>query len=482
MADEFYNKMKTVVNSFHLPGTAFSVEKRADGSCGEICFFAINDAFKKSYYELFVHNHSDEEIDYETFHTLIEGKPYTTHIPKEPNFEDICFRAAWKGEQIHTYVDTRKMYGFWTEDMLLPVECPESETVSYCIFLYTLNKDLDTGKFAAVSPDVSAYVLKTCVELRNETEFYASMNVVTRDLRVYADAFAACIMSVDREQKTFEIIAEDIKEDTGFTIKDIFSRVPFSIISSWEIALAETNCIIIKDQNDMDVIAQKAPEWVKTLRDNYVTTLALVPLIHQGEIIGYLYLAGFPVDKTVKIKEAIELVAFFLTSEMANHVFMEKLEYLSNVDVLTGVFNRNCMNVNVDELSLKLEINPRPFSVAFCDLNGLKIVNDTKGHSAGDKLLIDAAFLLKEVFKGDQIYRAGGDEFTIISLDDSKEEFEEKIRLLREKANDPDWLNFAIGYYHDDKGISLRYAMQYADERMYEDKKAFYAEHPDKKR
>ncbi|SCX85056.1 diguanylate cyclase (GGDEF) domain-containing protein [Pseudobutyrivibrio sp. AR14] len=484
MESGVYTQLKTMVNSFTLPGAVFSVEKNTDGSCGDVRFFAINEAFKRGYYDMFIaaNDCNNKTITYDEIHTLIEGQPYTTNLPKEPNFEEICFRAAWKGEHIHTYVDTRKLYGYWTEDILLPVECSHPDNISYCLFLYTLNKDLDAGKYAAVSPDVSSFVLKTCLELRDETEFYSSMNKVTNDLREYTDSFAACILTIDKEQKSREIISESMREKMDNTIKELFSSTPFKMFLTWEAALSETNIIIVKDEHDMAVLEKKAPDWVKHMRENDVHTLALVPFIHQGEIIGYLYLTDFNSDNVVKIKEAIELVSFFLTAEIANHIFMEKLEYLSNVDILTGVLNRNCMNINVDELSLKLKLNPQPFSVAFCDLNGLKNINDEQGHGSGDKLLKEAAILLKEVFVGDQIYRAGGDEFTIISLHSTQEEFEAKINLLREKACNPDWLYFAIGTYYDAKGGSLRKAMHYADERMYKDKKEFYDKFPDRKR
>ena len=120
--------------------------------------------------------------------------------------------------------------------------------------------------------------------------------------------------------------------------------------------------------------------------------------------------------------------------------------------------------------------------MAFCDLNGLKTINDHGGHNSGDRLLKDAAEVLKEVFIGDQIYRAGGDEFAIISLNSTEGEFLEKLALLRQKACDPDWLNFAIGHYYDANSGNLRLAMRYADENMYEDKNAFYEAYPDKRR
>ena len=140
------------------------------------------------------------------------------------------------------------------------------------------------------------------------------------------------------------------------------------------------------------------------------------------------------------------------------------------------------MNVNVDELALKLKLEPKPFSVAFFDLNGLKSINDNGGHNSGDDLLKDAAKVLTEVFPDDKIYRAGGDEFVVISLDDTEDEFLDKLSTVRKKACDPDWLNFAIGHFHDDTSGDLRLAMRYADENMYEDKNAFYEAHPEKRR
>ena len=476
-----YNLLKQFVNLAPSPCTALAVERKPDGTCGEIRFFAVNDAFKRSFYDLFIETSGKEPASIDELDSFIEGQLYTLTISKEPKFEEICFRSAWNKEFIHTYVDTTSMYGYWTEDFLIPCDCEHEENIAYCCFIYQLNKEMDTGKFSAVSPDISSYVIKACLELRNENEFYSSMNVVIKDLREYTDSLNACILTVDSERKTFQIISESVKNNVH-SIKDYFKTLPYEIIASWEKLVKGTNNIIIKDENDMDYYETLVPSWVKTMKEAHVKNLCLSPFVHHGEIIGYLYLTDFDGSNLARIKEIVELLSFFLTAEVANHTFLEKLEYLSNVDILTGVFNRNCMNVNVDELSLKLKLEPKPFSVAFFDLNGLKSINDHGGHNSGDDLLKDAASVLKEVFPDDQIYRAGGDEFVVISLNDTENDFLKKLAAVRAKACDPDWLNFAIGHYHDDSQGNLRLAMRYADENMYEDKKAFYDAHPEKRR
>lgn len=482
MNQTLYNDLKSYANFSHLPCTILSVEKNPDGTCGDVRFFAINDLFKRSYYDLFIKEGAlPEGITYNNFDSIIEGTLYSTHIPKEPKFEDICFRAAWNDELIHTYVDTTKLYGYWTEDLLLPIKCDHEDNISYCAFMYTLNKEMDAGKFSSVSPDISSFVIKACLELGNEKDFFSSMQIVTEDIRKYTGSYAASVITVDKEQRKFQVISSAVENDE-MDLKELFSEFPFEIVGCWEDLVSETNSIIIKDERDMELYAQKAPAWLKTYKDAGGYALCLVPFIHHGIVIGYLYISNFDTKEMTRIKETVELVSFFLTAEVANHTFLEKLEYLSNVDMLTGVLNRNCMNVNVDELSLKLKLEPKPFSVAFCDLNGLKSINDNGGHNSGDKLLMDAAAVLKEVFEGDQIYRAGGDEFAIISLNSTEEEFLNKLALLRKKACDPDWLNFAIGHHHDEKTGNLRLAMRYADENMYEDKNAFYEAHPHKRR
>jgi diguanylate cyclase (GGDEF)-like protein len=89
-----------------------------------------------------------------------------------------------------------------------------------------------------------------------------------------------------------------------------------------------------------------------------------------------------------------------------------QLKYLSLHDSLTGLYNR----AYFDEEMRRLESGRnRPFAIIVCDIDGLKQVNDTMGHQAGDKLLVAAAKVIKESFRcEDLIARIGGDEYAII--------------------------------------------------------------------
>lgn len=92
--------------------------------------------------------------------------------------------------------------------------------------------------------------------------------------------------------------------------------------------------------------------------------------------------------------------------------FQERLEHLSFHDSLTGLYNRTYFE---EELSLLGGDAFAPVGIIICDVDGLKLVNDTLGHNTGDQLLRQTAGIIKQCFREeDLIFRIGGDEFAII--------------------------------------------------------------------
>ena len=109
--------------------------------------------------------------------------------------------------------------------------------------------------------------------------------------------------------------------------------------------------------------------------------------------------------------------------------------------------------------------------ISFCteDLNGLKLVNDTIGHSAGDKLLQGFARLLADAAGDDgRAYRQGGDEFAVLYEKDAEifvQDLEKLCRSYNEASAVP--ISYAIGYCPlTDEGFR-----DVADQMMYEDKR-----------
>lgn len=102
-----------------------------------------------------------------------------------------------------------------------------------------------------------------------------------------------------------------------------------------------------------------------------------------------------------------------------------RIYYLSTHDQLTGLYNRRYFN---EVLHLIDREKYLPISIVFADVNGLKMINDIFGHSAGDSLIVKSANLLKRnCRKGDIVVRLGGDEFVVLMPNSSNERSQQFI-------------------------------------------------------
>ena len=232
----------------------------------------------------------------------------------------------------------------------------------------------------------------------------------------------------------------------------------------------------------MDVIKERNPVWYESLSAAGAKNIVLYPLKSRNQLLGYIWAINFNAENSVKIKETLELTTFILGSELGNYCLLDRLRILSSKDMLTGVMNRNEMNNYVDSLCATPEEKEDSVGVIFADLNGLKPINDEEGHNAGDILLQNAADALREIFDEEQIFRAGGDEFSIIVTGITAEELNQKIEKIREVSKKYNRVIFALGGAVESKKKLVRSALRRADERMYEDKKQYYEKFPEKKK
>lgn len=93
----------------------------------------------------------------------------------------------------------------------------------------------------------------------------------------------------------------------------------------------------------------------------------------------------------------------------------EKLNYKAHYDTLTGLVNRNYLELNLNHVIANAQRNAKKFAIFFLDLDNFKTINDTLGHDAGDALLkIVAERLLHHTRKSDIVARLGGDEFILV--------------------------------------------------------------------
>ncbi|MCD8181321.1 MAG: GGDEF domain-containing protein [Firmicutes bacterium] len=152
----------------------------------------------------------------------------------------------------------------------------------------------------------------------------------------------------------------------------------------------------------------------------------------------------------------------------------------SNTDNLTGLKNKNSFSVDLHNIEAN---NTDRYSVVTIDLNGLKNINDTRGHQAGDMFIQRAAKIMRGAMEGTDFiaYRIGGDEFSIIGKDKSMDEiksFVEKINANIDEENKGRGMpiTMSIGYAKFDKDKDRNFSMtiERSDAMMYENKRLYY--------
>ena len=153
---------------------------------------------------------------------------------------------------------------------------------------------------------------------------------------------------------------------------------------------------------------------------------------------------------------------------------------MANTDSLTGLRNKHAFSEY--ETSLDKSIRDKAIenvAVVVCDINGLKHVNDTFGHAAGDKLIKDASVMLCEYFSHGAVFRTGGDEFVIVlkgkGFDNRDEVMDEFNRKVESNISTGDVV-VSIGCSTLTEGDEqLNDIFKRADKRMYERKKELKA-------
>ena len=153
----------------------------------------------------------------------------------------------------------------------------------------------------------------------------------------------------------------------------------------------------------------------------------------------------------------------------------ERLKDLSITDSLTGLYNRNFFEEEMRRLS---DGHRLPMGLIVCDINGLKLINDTKGHEEGDDLLRSCAQVLCGSFRqSDIVARIGGDEFVVLLPGCSLKEVQQGCARIRkgiaeyQESQPEKGLSISLGYSVMDKSpVDADLMFKLADDAMYKEK------------
>ena len=192
---------------------------------------------------------------------------------------------------------------------------------------------------------------------------------------------------------------------------------------------------------------------------------------------GWFRAQYITVDETI---DGVPNVVIYTTRNIDDEKQREEtLIKISMTDDMTRLFNRRCYDEDLNSFkTCQLE---KDFVIFSIDVNGLKKVNDTMGHSAGDEIVKGAADCLSFSFSNHgKVYRTGGDEFMAIINTDTPEKYREMIHAKADewKGAYSDKLSVSVGYASvaENGNISVEELERLADMYMYKEKEKYYKE------
>jgi diguanylate cyclase (GGDEF)-like protein/PAS domain S-box-containing protein len=179
--------------------------------------------------------------------------------------------------------------------------------------------------------------------------------------------------------------------------------------------------------------------------------LSLTPIINKNDVVTHYLGVQKDVSAQVVLNQALNEENRLLKSDK------QMLEYLVNMDALTGLHNRRYLE---DQLGIQWKLasrNRNTLTVFMIDIDYFKAYNDTYGHSAGDEALRNIAKILNNCFMrgSDFVARYGGEEFTILAIGMTKQQAHSySTRLVQNienqkiphKGSPLEYITISVGY------------------------------------
>lgn len=236
------------------------------------------------------------------------------------------------------------------------------------------------------------------------------------------------------------------------------------IIGSSKGAITGQNMLSLPDKKMVDAVKQALSGVQSHYEGSYHATTS-------GKVISLK--ADFA---PIIIKDNTAIGAVCIVEDITKRkMHEEQLKYLSLHDSLTGLYNR----VYFEQEMRRLEVGRCfPVGMIVCDVDGLKLVNDTLGHDKGDALLVAAADVIMEAFReSDVVARIGGDEFAVLLPNSPRDVIERAFRRIRDAAErhneaKPELpLSISIGFaVSNGKKTNMKELFKEADNNMYREK------------
>jgi diguanylate cyclase (GGDEF)-like protein len=226
----------------------------------------------------------------------------------------------------------------------------------------------------------------------------------------------------------------------------------------------------------VEAMQQRCRDYLLAIKDvpDPVPMRVEVPLVHKRGGSFWTEILSTPVREADGTITGYHLVARDISQRKA---YEEQLVFVSTHDALTGLFNRAHFEAEFHRAGQGRLL---PVSIIMADVDGLKRINDTLGHAAGDELIKAAADILRKAFRsGDLVARLGGDEFAVLLPGADEHAVAESLKRInaetaacecRKTTSCP--VRLSLGAATGRTPEELESLLRDADKRLYQNKSA----------
>lgn len=263
------------------------------------------------------------------------------------------------------------------------------------------------------------------------------------------------------DDNTYEWVANGVTPE-----KENLQNLPPEVCANWYRNFGENKNIVIKDLGE---IRESDPLQYENLKRQAIHSLVVVPLYDDKKIIGFYGVDNPPGKSLDYASNMLQIIGHFIISSLKRRDLVKQLKYMSYHDPLTGIGNRYAMSEYINQTQTGESIG-----VVYCDITGLKRVNDTEGHEAGDRLIECACESLKRVFGDYGLFRIGGDELLALCPKIEECALKDRLEALKKDMSEHA-VAMAVGAdWKKECPRNIARLLSEAETRMYADKADYY--------
>lgn len=298
--------------------------------------------------------------------------------------------------------------------------------------------------------NISYEKLLEIIELQTEvvqqgSDLSSIMNLVVERVQTITHGDGACIELVEKNELVYGAVSGMAEKFLGLRL---------NIENSLSGECIKLGIILTSNDIEQDNRVNKI-----ACRQVGLRSMIVVPLIFREDVVGVLKVLSAKInnfnEESIKILGLVsELIAAAMFSALKNEE--SEIFYKATHDFLTGISNRSLFYDRLRQRLSQAKKKCEKFAIIMSDMDGLKEINDTYGHRAGDAAIKEVALRIKHTFReSDTVSRLGGDEFGIIVA--SSEECANLNELIQQID-----LNISKPFTFEEQKIDLKASAGYA--------------------